>query len=175
MALRNPDWPVSVCRKKVPTPTPISPSTTSVHRATRTTKRRRVMRGTYGAELEVGADREGKGQAAEEGIFSWRRERGADRALDLLVLAGGVRYGRNPIVRRHAIQRERGETLIDGRRCVEIDRPGRLGERIVPHVGLEGPHRREHANANAGRPFQPVEPQLRRIVRALSDRRLARP
>src|SRR3954471_18764021 len=103
MVRRSPDCPASVCSRKVPTPTPISPSTTSVHRATRTTKRRRVMRGTCRAELEVGADGEGEREPAEEGVLARRGEVAASGARQLLEVAGGVPHGGNGVARRDAV------------------------------------------------------------------------
>src|SRR5215212_6036856 len=87
-----------------PVPSTTIPSMASTHRLTIAMKRRRVIRVTGGSE--IGTDREGEGQAAEEGSLLRRSVRGGAAAPgDLLVFAVGAPHGGDAVPWAHAVER----------------------------------------------------------------------
>src|SRR5204863_7516625 len=133
------------------------PSVTSTHRLTIAMKRRRVIRVARGSE--IGTDREGEGQPAEERVLLRRIvRRGAAPSRDLLVPAIGKQDGWNLVSRAHAV--EWGKPLLV-RRLVVDARTGGSGVRVVPHVHLKGTDRREDAHPHAWRPAQPLQREAR--------------
>src|SRR5688500_4503028 len=97
---------------------------TSTHRLTIAMKRRRVIRVTRGSE--IGTDRAGEGQPAEErALLRWIVRRGAAAARDLLVSAVGKLHGGNLVPGTHAV--ERREPF--GIRCL-VDEDRAAGPRV---------------------------------------------
>src|SRR5829696_8111750 len=145
-----------------PVPSTIVPSMASTHRLTIAMKRRRVIRVTRGSE--IGTDREGEGQPAEERVLLRRGVRGgAAASRDLLVLAVGKLHGGDLVPRAHAVEwREPGFV-----RClVEEDGAGRSRVRVVPHVHLKGAYRCKDAYPDARCPPQPFQREARQRLHA---------
>src|SRR5215213_3809604 len=138
-------------------PSTTVPSMTSTHRLTIAMKRRRLIRVTRGSE--IGTDREGEGQSAEERVLLRGRVRGGTAASrELLVSAVGKLHGGDLVPRAHAV--EWREPLLV--RClVEEDRAGGSRVRVVPHVHLKGAYWSEDAHPDARCPLQPFQREAR--------------
>src|SRR4051812_24411451 len=135
----------------------------TTHRLMRAMKLRRVMRcAAERGGSEVRADGECDGKTTEEGVRLVRLEGGRAGASRRLLLHTAIsRHGRNPVARTHAVQRRKA---LRRRDLVEVDGARWASERIVPHIHLEGPHRREGPRADAWRPAHAVQPERARLV-----------
>src|SRR5215213_8565466 len=147
-----------------PVPSTTIPSMASTHRLTIAMKRRRVIRVAGGSE--IGTNREGESQPAEEGVLLWRCVAGRTDAGKLLVCTIRKLHRGDAIPRADAIQRREPLRV---RRLVVEDRPGRPRVRVVPHVHLKGAHRCEDAHADARCPPQPLHEQIGERRRGATD------